>query len=201
VMGQDIQKGNNTRIKQKIGYLPEESPLYEAMTAEQYLLFFSELLKYGLALAAFLVALRSGWSVEQAMMAQLIMMALCHVAYFSLVTRTFVDFDLVRRRFRQMIGSEPAQEIDPRARRIQVDIRDQQVERIVVNLHQGGIGILHRHELPIRGFEELLEELARFGVVVDQEDARHAQEGIAGELPAGRSMTKAAPVDCVDNVD
>jgi O-antigen/teichoic acid export membrane protein len=74
------------------------------------LLFFSELLKYGLALAAFLVALRSGWSVEQAMMAQLIMMALCHVAYFSLVTRTFVDFDLVRRRFRQMIGSEPARQ-------------------------------------------------------------------------------------------
>jgi ABC-2 type transport system ATP-binding protein len=43
VMGQDIQKGNNTRIKQKTGYLPEESPLYEAMTAQQYLLFFSEL--------------------------------------------------------------------------------------------------------------------------------------------------------------
>ena len=29
--------------KNKIGYLPEESPLYEAMTAQQYLLFFSEL--------------------------------------------------------------------------------------------------------------------------------------------------------------
>src|SRR5689334_21711922 len=43
VMGQDIQKGSNTKIKQRIGYLPEESPLYEAMTAEQYLLFFSEL--------------------------------------------------------------------------------------------------------------------------------------------------------------
>src|SRR5689334_8077291 len=43
VMGQDIQKGSNVKVKQKIGYLPEESPLYEAMTAEQYLLFFSEL--------------------------------------------------------------------------------------------------------------------------------------------------------------
>lgn len=43
VMGQDIQKGSNIKVKQKIGYLPEESPLYEAMTAEQYLLFFSEL--------------------------------------------------------------------------------------------------------------------------------------------------------------
>ena len=42
VMGQDIQKGN-AKIKQKIGYLPEESPLYETMTAQQYLLFFSEL--------------------------------------------------------------------------------------------------------------------------------------------------------------
>jgi ABC-2 type transport system ATP-binding protein len=43
VMGQNIQKGSSTRIKQRIGYLPEESPLYEAMTAQQYLLFFSEL--------------------------------------------------------------------------------------------------------------------------------------------------------------
>ena len=42
VMGEDIQKGS-AKIKQKIGYLPEESPLYEAMTAQQYLLFFSEL--------------------------------------------------------------------------------------------------------------------------------------------------------------
>ncbi len=42
VMGHDMQK-NNTKVKQKIGYLPEDSPLYEAMTAQQYLLFFSEL--------------------------------------------------------------------------------------------------------------------------------------------------------------
>jgi ABC-2 type transport system ATP-binding protein len=42
VMGQNMQK-NNTKVKQKIGYLPEDSPLYEAMTAQQYLLFFSEL--------------------------------------------------------------------------------------------------------------------------------------------------------------
>jgi len=43
VMGYDIQKGSSTKVKQRIGYLPEESPLYEAMTAQQYLLFFSEL--------------------------------------------------------------------------------------------------------------------------------------------------------------
>src|SRR5215510_4286473 len=43
VMGQDIQKGSSTKVKQRIGYLSEESPLYEAMTAQQYLLFFSEL--------------------------------------------------------------------------------------------------------------------------------------------------------------
>jgi len=42
VMGQDMLKGN-ARVKQRIGYLPEDSPLYEAMTAQQYLLFFSEL--------------------------------------------------------------------------------------------------------------------------------------------------------------
>jgi ABC-2 type transport system ATP-binding protein len=42
VMGRNIQK-EGVRIKQQIGFLPEESPLYEAMTAKQYLLFFSEL--------------------------------------------------------------------------------------------------------------------------------------------------------------
>ena len=42
VLGRDIQK-EGTRIKQQIGYLPEESPLYETMTARQYLLFFSDL--------------------------------------------------------------------------------------------------------------------------------------------------------------
>jgi ABC-2 type transport system ATP-binding protein len=44
VLGHDVQK-EGIRIKQQIGYLPEESPLYEAMTAQQYLLFFSELYK------------------------------------------------------------------------------------------------------------------------------------------------------------
>src|SRR5689334_20276506 len=43
VMGHNIQKSGNTKIKQRIGYLPEESPLYESMSAQQYLLFFSEL--------------------------------------------------------------------------------------------------------------------------------------------------------------
>lgn len=42
VMGQDMVK-HSIKVKHKIGYLPEESPLYEAMTAQQYLLFFSEL--------------------------------------------------------------------------------------------------------------------------------------------------------------
>jgi ABC-2 type transport system ATP-binding protein len=45
VMGRDIRK-ESVKVKQHIGYLPEESPLYEAMTARQYLLFFSEL--YGM---------------------------------------------------------------------------------------------------------------------------------------------------------
>ena len=42
VMGRDLQK-EGIRIKQHIGYLPEESPLYETMTARQYLLFFADL--------------------------------------------------------------------------------------------------------------------------------------------------------------
>jgi ABC-2 type transport system ATP-binding protein len=42
VMGQDMSR-ESTEVKQKIGYLPEESPLYENMTVQQYLMFFSEL--------------------------------------------------------------------------------------------------------------------------------------------------------------
>jgi ABC-2 type transport system ATP-binding protein len=45
VMGRDIRK-NSAAVKQKIGYLPEESPLYDQLTARQYLTFFSEL--YGM---------------------------------------------------------------------------------------------------------------------------------------------------------
>ncbi len=42
VMGHNMQR-ESIKVKGQIGYLPEESPLYEAMTAQQYLLFFSEL--------------------------------------------------------------------------------------------------------------------------------------------------------------
>jgi len=42
VMGHDMQR-DSIKVKGRIGYLPEDSSLYEAMTARQYLLFFSEL--------------------------------------------------------------------------------------------------------------------------------------------------------------
>ena len=42
INGRDIQK-HSTSLKHQIGYLPEESPLYENMSARQYLMFFSEL--------------------------------------------------------------------------------------------------------------------------------------------------------------
>ena len=42
IMGMDIAR-HGTRVKSFIGYLPEESPFYENMTATEYLLFFSEL--------------------------------------------------------------------------------------------------------------------------------------------------------------
>jgi len=42
IMGMNMAK-SGTHIKKSIGYLPEESPLYENMTAEEYLLFFAEL--------------------------------------------------------------------------------------------------------------------------------------------------------------
>ena len=44
VMGRNMAK-DSTYIKKFIGYLPEESPLYENMTVRDYLLFFSELYK------------------------------------------------------------------------------------------------------------------------------------------------------------
>jgi ABC-2 type transport system ATP-binding protein len=46
VMGHDMTR-QDTAVKQWIGYLPEETPLYENLTAREYLLFFSEL--YGMA--------------------------------------------------------------------------------------------------------------------------------------------------------
>lgn len=42
VMGRNMDK-ESAHVKQFIGYLPEESPLYENMTVAEYLLFFSEL--------------------------------------------------------------------------------------------------------------------------------------------------------------
>ncbi len=41
VMGHDMSK-DSTAAKRVLGYLPEESPLYENMTAREYLLFCSE---------------------------------------------------------------------------------------------------------------------------------------------------------------
>ncbi len=45
VLGHDMLK-DSTAAKRDIGYLPEETPLYENLTAREYLLFFAEL--YGL---------------------------------------------------------------------------------------------------------------------------------------------------------
>jgi ABC-2 type transport system ATP-binding protein len=42
IMGMDMAR-ESRRIKQFIGYLPEESPLYENMTVVEYLMFFSEI--------------------------------------------------------------------------------------------------------------------------------------------------------------
>ncbi len=44
VMGRDMAK-ESTYVKEFIGYLPEETPLYENMTVTEYLMFFSELYK------------------------------------------------------------------------------------------------------------------------------------------------------------
>lgn len=44
IQGMDIKK-DAKKIKQKLGFLPEESPLYEGMTAYDYLMFFSQIYK------------------------------------------------------------------------------------------------------------------------------------------------------------
>ncbi|MCZ7393297.1 MAG: ABC transporter ATP-binding protein [Candidatus Methanoperedens sp.] len=44
IQGMDIKK-DAQRIKQKLGFLPEESPLYEGMTAHDYLMFFAQIYK------------------------------------------------------------------------------------------------------------------------------------------------------------
>ncbi len=45
IQGMDIKK-DSQKVKQKLGFLPEESPLYEGMTANEYLKFFAEI--YGI---------------------------------------------------------------------------------------------------------------------------------------------------------
>lgn len=45
IQGYDMSK-DPQKIKQKLGFLPEESPLYEGMTAHDYLIFFAEI--YGI---------------------------------------------------------------------------------------------------------------------------------------------------------
>ncbi len=45
IQGMDF-KHDPQKIKQRLGFLPEESPLYEGMTADDYLMFFSEI--YGI---------------------------------------------------------------------------------------------------------------------------------------------------------
>jgi ABC-2 type transport system ATP-binding protein len=42
IQGMDLKK-DSQKIKQKLGFLPEESPLYEGMTANEYLTFFAEI--------------------------------------------------------------------------------------------------------------------------------------------------------------
>lgn len=42
IQGMDIKKDGN-RIKRKLGFVPEESPLYEGMTADDYLMFFAQI--------------------------------------------------------------------------------------------------------------------------------------------------------------
>ena len=72
-----------------------------------------------------------------------------------------------------LVAPEPPQEIDPGPPRVEVDIRDQQIERLVADSRQRRVGFLNRDELPVRTFEQLFEKPARVRIVVDQQDARH----------------------------
>ena len=72
------------------------------------LLFAAESVKYLGALAVFVLMIERGFAVETAMAAQLGFMALCHIAYFSLVTRVFIDFGLVRTKLLSLLRSRAA---------------------------------------------------------------------------------------------
>jgi ABC-2 type transport system ATP-binding protein len=51
IMGCDMAR-ESTRLKRSIGYLPEESPLYENLTVREYLAFFGEIYRLPAAVAA-----------------------------------------------------------------------------------------------------------------------------------------------------
>jgi len=72
-----------------------------------------------------------------------------------------------------MVCFEPTEQVEPGTRRIQVDVRNQQVEQIMTDLHQGAVGVLYQHELAVRSLEQFFEEGACVCVVVDHQDARH----------------------------
>lgn len=74
------------------------------------LLFACELVKYLSAFAVFFLLIEQGYSVEWAMAGQLGTMALWHIAYFTFVTRVFIDFGLVRRKLLTLLRSRPARE-------------------------------------------------------------------------------------------
>jgi hypothetical protein len=73
-----------------------------------YALFATEFLKYGSALAAFLLALHLGADIGEAILAQLGAMAVCHAIFFAATVRKLIDFGMIRHRFVALVRSQPA---------------------------------------------------------------------------------------------
>ena len=99
-----------------------------------------------------------------------------------------------------LLFGEASQQIESRTRRVEIDVGNQQRERVVTHPANGGLGILHGDELPAGRLQQLLEKPACLRVVVHQKNANHAlalgRPAKAGRyflLAAGSVMTNTAP--------
>jgi hypothetical protein len=92
-----------------------------------------------------------------------------------------------------LLFGEAPQQIESRTRRVEIDVGNQQRERVVTHPPNRVLGILHGDELPAGSLQEFLEKPAGFRVVVHQKNANHGQEALLTDGAAGSVMTNTAP--------
>lgn len=77
---------------------------------EFHRLFTRELVKYFAAFCGFIIMVRAGYGIEQAVMVQFSVIAFFHLIYFLSIACSFIDFDLVRRKFDTPINDRSARQ-------------------------------------------------------------------------------------------